>query len=231
MKRITGLIVMITAALVAIAGAALALPSDSTSDDTLLVFGYDEANHVLVAGQSPTDGPYDCTAPDGPLTVTYGSVIDDLIPVDMLANEDLSPVEFGNRSPEDVGPDYEPADTPAPYAGADGTCGLNGITVAGPNGQINHGQFMKAFHQLMAMKGHGCLNRIIAQSDLGKGDTQKLRTGDVDPAFEQSDEGIISLSAATTACSHGKDKPEDHPSNAKPDKPGKDKKPNRGRDK
>jgi hypothetical protein len=220
---------VIAATTLVVAGVASAGAS-SDDDDTLLTFGYDEVNHILIANVSGTDTPYDCSLA-ATYTTQYGEATGAAVPIDMLLDEGLHPVEFGNRPVELVGDDYEPADEPIVYSGADGACGLNGVIVAGPNGQINHGQVMKAFHSLIDMKGHGCINRIIAQSDLGKGD-QQLKTSDVDPLFEISDEGIVEFTSETTDCVHGKDKGDDHPSNKgldrKPKKEKQNKKPSRG---
>lgn len=55
---------------------------------------------------------------------------------------------------------------------ADPECELTGGEVAGPNGQVNHGMFMKLFNSLFEGTGRGCVVRHLAQSDLGKGDQQ-----------------------------------------------------------
>ena len=67
-------------------------------------------------------------------------------------------------------------------------CSMNGVQVTGPNGQINHGMFMKAFNSVFEGKGRGCLNRHLAKLDFGKGD-QKVKVPDVDPAFEPAETG------------------------------------------
>lgn len=217
----------VAALLLAIASVAIAAPATETDDDTLVTFGYDEVNHVLIANVSGADTPYDCTL-DATYKTAYGEVVDALVPVDMLLGENLDPVEFGNRPADLVGDDFEPAPEPTTYSGSEGDCGLTGVVVAGPNGQINHGQVMKAFRSLIDMKGHGCINRIIAQSDLGKGD-QQLKTSDVDPSFEISEEGTVTFLTEATRCGHGRDKGDDHPSNNASDKkPKRDKNPNRG---
>ncbi|MCP4248320.1 MAG: hypothetical protein GY778_14835, partial [bacterium] len=59
------------------------------------------------------------------------------------------------------------------------------------------------------------LNRMIAQSDLGKGD-QQIRTSDVDEAFEVGESGSVEFEMFTADCDHGKqEKAEDHPSKDK----------------
>ena len=46
------------------------------------------------------------------------------------------------------------------------------VSVAGPNGQINHGQIVRQIHDLVDRSQVGCVTRAVAQSDLGKGDQQ-----------------------------------------------------------
>lgn len=88
-------------------------------------------------------------------------------------------------------------------------CELHGVEVTGPNGQINHGMFMRAFNLIYGSvfdgKGRGCLVRHLAQSDLGKGD-QQIRVPDADPDFESvlaGDTALIEFSTALTRCQHG----------------------------
>lgn len=199
-------VLLVIGTLIASAGTAGARLSD---DDTLLNFGYDGENRIFVVDTSETDSPWDCTLENGELELGYGDAEDDNIPVDTLEEDDGTTVEFENRPAEDVGDDFEPADEPAPYTGADGECGLWGAHF---DRQVNHGQFLKIFHELIDLKGHGCLNRIIAHSDLGKGDTQ-VKTGDLEEGFEVGDEGTVEFSTATARCVHGRsEKGEDHPS-------------------
>jgi hypothetical protein len=62
---------------------------------------------------------------------------------------------------------------------------------------------MKLFHHLVDMQGMGCLNRIIAQSDLGKGD-QQLRTADVDAAFAPDSTGQVDFTTVAADCNRDK---------------------------
>jgi hypothetical protein len=86
----------------------------------------------------------------------------------------ISTKEFDARPLEDL-PELVPVATAAtvPYTGTSGECGVSGVIVAGPNGQINHGQFMKAakslFNSLYDIKGQGCIVRHLAKSSIGKG--------------------------------------------------------------
>lgn len=98
---------------------------------------------------------------------------------------------------------------PIPYDGAvDAPCSVSGAVVGGPQGQINHGQFMRLFNHLVDMRGRGCLNRWLARSDLGKGD-QEFAASDVGPAFEPGRTGTISFMSLAATCDRGnKDKTE-----------------------
>jgi hypothetical protein len=211
-RRRVWVVLLVAFGLLAGAGIASAADGDP-DDDTQLNFAYDQDNHIFMVNTSATDSPYDCRlgAEEGQtrvLDVQYGDVSDRWVPVDMLL-EGAAPVVFPNRDAADVGSDFDPADEPVQYSGPEGECAVSGGQVGGPNGQINHGQFMKLFHEMVDMKGHGCLNRIIAQSDLGK-DDQQLRTSDVEDGFTPQSEGTVEFTTETADCEHGKkDKGED----------------------
>ncbi len=116
--------------------------------DTLFNFGYDLVNRLFLWNLSALDGIFDCTLENGPLTATYGETSDaGVVLVDTLVG-DAGVVQFPNRPADQVADDLEPADSPVAYAGADGECGLSGGEVSGPNGQVNHGMFMKLFNSL-----------------------------------------------------------------------------------
>jgi len=176
--------------------------------DTLFNFGYDLINRILLWNLSALDGLYDCTLENGQLTATYGEASDQgVIPVDNLEDE-AGVTSFPNRPQEEVAEDLEAADAPIAYSGGDGECGLSGGEVTGPNGQVNHGMFMKLFNSLYEGKGRGCVVRHLAQSDLGKGDQQvKASEGpDIEPVTA-GDTGTIDFATAEAACEHGeKDK-------------------------
>ena len=213
--RRSSIVLLIAVGLVAGAGIASAAegdPAEEPSVDALLNFGYDEDNHIFLVNTSATDSTYDCTLENGTLTAEYGATVDGRIPVDMLLHEDKAAVEFANRPEGEVGSDFTPADTPVAYTGADGDCGISGALVGGPNGQINHGQFMRLFHQLVDGRGMGCLNRVIAQSDLGKGD-QQVQTSDVDvdATFAPETTGQVDFTTVAADCNRDKkDKGENH---------------------
>jgi len=224
-------VLLVAAVLAAVAGLASAAEGDP-EEDTLVNFGYDEENHLFLFNTSPTNSAYDCTLENGALATQYGPSVDGgPIPVEKLEVElEIEPGTFEaftflNRPQDEVDTDeFTVATETATYEGAGGVCGLSGAIVGGPNGQINHGQFMKLFHQLVDKQGMGCLNRMIAHSDLGKGD-QQVRTSDVDSSFELGQGGTVEFTTAAADCEHGKkDKGEDHPGQAdksnKNDSPG-----------
>ena len=209
--RRSSIVLLIAFGLIAVAGIASAVeadPAEEPSEDTLFNFGYDEANHILLVGTSATDSTYDCTLENEKVTLTaqYVATEDGGIRVDMLLAEDQE-VLFANRT--EVGSDITSVTDPAPYA-AGGDCGVSAGVVGGPNGQINHGQFMKLIHQLVDGRGMGCLNRVIAQSDLGKGD-QQLQTSDVDATLAPATSGQVDFTTVAADCNRDKkDKGENH---------------------
>jgi hypothetical protein len=98
---------------------------------------------------------------------------------------------------------------PVDAVGAD--CGVSAVSV-GANGHINHGTFMKLFNELVDMPGRGCLNRWLAQSQLGKNEQHVRNTDFVVVKIAVGDDGDIDFETAIASCDRGKkDKPEDHP--------------------
>jgi hypothetical protein len=96
--------------------------------------------------------------------------------------------------------------------------------VAGPNGQVNHGQFMKAAKSLLVGKGNGCVIRYLAQSDIGRTDDTRVRVADVgDPIVIE--DGEVTFSEAFQAdCERGKKKGNGEAESTRggrPDSPGK----------
>lgn len=172
------IVLLAIAGLLAVSGIAAAA-TEEDEDDTIFNFGYDEEWGVLLWNLTPNDGLYDCTLANGALTTTYGLSGDGLVYVDGLTNGSDA-VSFPQRPQEDLAEGLVEAEGPVDYTGADGECGVSGGAVAGPAGQINHGMFMRLFNSMFAGRGRGCVNRYLAQSDLGKGD-QQVRVPDVDP--------------------------------------------------
>ena len=193
--------------------------------DTVFNYGYDPINHVFVWNTSDLDGLYDCTLENGELTATYGEGVDGVIPVtNLLEGTDI--YEFEARTVDEISDEFSgPATGPVLYESAGDECGLSGAVVAGPNGQVNHGQFMKLFNGLYEGNGRGCLNRYLAKSTLGK-DDQKINVSDVEE-IAMTDTGVINFETALSDCEHGKkDKGESNEAasankSGRPDSPGK----------
>lgn len=216
----TWTIVLATLALVTAAGMAAADAKVVEHDErnSVFNFGYDRDNRVFLANYSADDSPFDCTLQNGPLLAGYGEALDGEVPVDTLESSPGESVEFSNRPAVEVGPDFTPAEGPVLYTGADGECGLIGHRIGGPNGQINHGQFMRLFNQLVDIPGRGCVNRFLARSHLGKGDDQ-VRTSDADEEFESGTSGSIDFATALADCTRG-DRSRGNEKPGKPDKAG-----------
>jgi hypothetical protein len=180
--------------------------------DTLFNFGYDAQARLFLFNTQATDSsPFDCTLQKGTLIATYGDPDGDgVIPVDDLTDEDGT-ISFGPTEFELA--DVEAAtEKPIEYLGAQKECGISAYAL-GDQARINHGQFMKLFNELIDMRGRGCLNRWLGQSNLGKED---LETG-------------ITFTTALATCEHGKkDKGEDHPGLGQANKDKSDDHPGRG---
>ena len=172
--------------------------SDDGPEDTVFNFGYDEGLHLFVWNTTPTEGQYDCSLENGPLHLTYGAANGE-ITVDELADdaEGEQVVTFPDRHDED-------GDASLDY-GPDSECALNAAGVAGPNGQINHGMFMKLFNSVYEGTGRGCVVRHLAQSDLGKGD-QQIQVSEVDTDFVsvmEGDTGVVDFETVLADCERG----------------------------
>ncbi len=228
LRRI-GLVVIALICLSAVSSLAFADdPAESGGEepgDTVFNFGYDPINHVFTWSTSDLGDLHDCTLKTGVLTATYGTPSDDgTIAVDMLKDGD-GVVMFRDRAAEDLPEDVTPAGAPIAYAGSEGECGLSRAVVDGPNGQVNHGQFMKLFNSLHDGTGRGCLNRHLAKSALGK-DDQQIKVSDVEETA-MTDTGMISFETKLDDCQHGNsDKGEGHrvtssEKSERPDSPGK----------
>jgi hypothetical protein len=103
-----------------------------------------------------------------------------------------------NLSALDGSLDCPLVEEPPGVESSDTECGTSGLEVSGPNGQVNHGMFMKLFNSLWQGLGRGCVVRHLAQSDLGKGD-QQVKPGDTtDTVLEEP--GVIDLTTVETRC-------------------------------
>ena len=216
----TLVILLVLIGLLGISSVALAGHEDGHAEDTKFSFGYDNANHLLALNSGPNYEPYDCKFQNGTLTATYGAeTADGVIPVDELdltggtADDGTSTKEFDARLEEDL-PEGEFVATPATIAyGTPDLCVVSGVIVAGPNGQINHGQFMKAakslFNSLYDIKGQGCIVRHLAKSSIGKGnDPSHLTVSEAETlGFEFGGAGTfgdIDFTTVEADCDRGK---------------------------
>jgi hypothetical protein len=214
--------------LLATSGIALAGHEDTHAEDTQFSFGYDDVNHILSLNIGPNWDPYVCDFENEmqPLNVEYGDPDTD---TGIIAITDLLDGATTKRFIARTDGLLEDAEVatpdPAPYSSGDeGVCGLTGVVVAGPNGQINHGQFMKAAKSLFSGKGNGCVVRYLAQSDIGRTDATRVRVFDVDPLFEVGKSGEVSFSTFEADCERGKktaDADGESTSGGRPESPGK----------
>ena len=163
----TLVILLVLIGLLGVSSVALAEHDDTHPEDTLFSFGYDVDNHFLAINIGPNDTLYKCIFENGTLQATYGNEVGGVIQVNQL--EEGTPKEFDPRAQVELADGLTEALTAAQYTGATGECGVTGVVVAGPNGQINHGQIMKAAKSLFDIKGHGCIVRHLAKSNIAKG--------------------------------------------------------------
>jgi hypothetical protein len=177
MRLKTGLVGLLVGVSTVVGGVALA-----AATDTLLVEGFDPENKALVFGVSEIDeDSYDCAVEGtGFAYVTDGAGL-----VTSLAKDSLAA-------------SLKLAGVDVPYGQTDGVCDLTVVDVIGPAGQVNHGQVVSSFVHAIKEQlreagtrgGVGCLVRVVAQSEYGKGDQQQgptvidetavLTTGEVD---------------------------------------------------
>jgi hypothetical protein len=214
-----------------VSSAALAAPSA----DTLLVAGYDSDQMAVLYGVSGIDQAGDEATLDCTL------VGDFVYELDAEADEDATEVAVtglktkGADDEDDGDVEFFDEDVDTPVAGEGvlyGTptegetvgaeeCALTSVTIE-PNGagEINHGKVVSTFAHLL-QGGNGCLIRLFAQSDFGKGDYDEVDA----ESFE------VTLQSFETACVKGKDKKADDDSSSVDDGHGKDKAPGLQKDK
>ncbi len=190
------------------AGIASASSDGTDSTDTRFTYGFDPQAQLLLTGiQDIESATLDCSL-TGSLTPTYGDANEDGVVSVVELKGGGTEVTFGPSDPSDGA---ELAGEPIGYTAAIDECGISGIPV-GTNGNINHGQIMKAFNAHIAMQGRGCLNRWLAGSTLGK-DEQQVK-GQDDAQTIVGEDLTIDFTTVLASCQHGKkDKGEDHPSN------------------
>jgi hypothetical protein len=115
----------------------------------------------------------------------------------------ISSVDEPCTLPTGDGAEPEPETEPEPEIGPE--CELTSGEVAGPNGQVNHGMFIKLFNSLYDGNARGCVIRHLAQSDLGQGD-QQVKVGDeVDETEDTDDTAPIDFTTVEADCEKGGD--------------------------
>ncbi len=209
LKRSSVLLIVVMG-LLATSGIALAGHDDSHAEDTQFSFGYDKENHILSLNLGPNwDPSYVCDYKGEALNVTYGPANDDGVISIVTLKDGGGDKTFALRDVGDLrDPTAHAGGGSTPYApGDDGVCGLRGVVVAGPNGQVNHGQFMKAAKSLLSDNGNGCVIRYLAQSEIGRTEATRLAVPDVLESFTPGPTGTVTFSEAFQAdCERGKKK-------------------------
>lgn len=191
--------------LVGVSSVALAGHLDDQKEDTEFSFAYDVDDHFLAINIGDNDTSWVCNFGTEELTGTYGLPdADEVILIETLKDGDGKDYEFEARTADKLGHDYPQETGTKPYE-SDGPCIVNGIVVAGPNGQVNHGQALKAAKSLLDMRGHGCVVRYLAQSNIGK-DEGQVKTSEVDGwEFDAGDDGAkLTFEYHQADCYHGK---------------------------
>lgn len=215
MKRLSRMAVIVLAALGLAALSGIALAADD-GDDTVFNYGYDEGSQFFMWNVTSLDYEPDYDALDETLG-EGGTVAEDgldalLEACGLAAPEGSEPLEYGYTFDGETielfaltEGSFDPeVDEPVDV----GECGeLTGGYVTGPQGQVNHGMFLKLFNSVYDGPNRGCLVRHIAQSDLGKGD-QKI---EADPDFEGDEtvqpieDGSVTFTTAVTDCLRGRE--------------------------
>ncbi len=192
--------VLTAIAMFALSGLALA----AEGDNTVVNFGYDQNSQFFMWNVTSLDHePYDEGSEEG-----AESDLDALLEACGLENtEEATSYGFTFDGEtirlfelDDEG-NFDPEGEPVEL----GDCGtLTGGFVTGPAGQVNHGMFMKLFNSMYDGPNRGCLVRLIARSDLGKGD-HKVKPGvdDGDGSDEPTltvEDGNMTFTTLTTEC-------------------------------
>ena len=215
MKRLsrTAVIVLAALGLTALSGIALA----AGGDDTVFNYGYDEGSQFFMWNVTSLEYDPDYEALDETLGDEDPEATDDLEALleacGLAAPEGAEAIEYGYTFDGETVELFALTDgffnpeTDEPFEV--GECGeVTGGYVTGPQGQVNHGMFLKLFNSMYDGPKRGCLVRHIAQSDLGKGDQQV----EADPDFEADEtvqtieDGSVIFTTAITDCLHGPDR-------------------------
>ena len=214
MKRLSRTAVIVLSAIGLFALSGIALAANESQEDTVFNYGYDEDSQFFAWNVTSLEYDPDYEA----LEETVGEeepASDEELAVlleacGLAAPEGEEPIEYGYTFDGETiqlfaltDGSFDPeADVPL----ESGECGeITGGYVTGPEGQVNHGMFLKLFNSLYEGPNRGCLVRHIAQSDLGKGDQQV----EADPAFEAGDtvelieDGTIDFTTVAADCVRG----------------------------
>ncbi len=170
-----GIVLVALIGLLATSGLAYAAPTEGDPpEDTSFSYAYDADGHILLWSISSLDGDVSSLEGDGVCNLDG-----EALSVAYVAVDGVITVEN------------------------DGDCALSGADVSGPQGQINHGMFMKLFNSLYDEGyGRGCLNRSLAQSGLGS--EEQIKVSDAEPELVSVVEGAeVEFTTTLADCEHG----------------------------
>jgi hypothetical protein len=196
-RRMTTMIAGLAA--LALAIPAVASPS-ADSGNTLIEHGYDAEKMevlftVLDAEEAEEAGDYECALPeadpatDGDGTTPTDEELSNAVPVSSDGVVDDDGEAEKDDTDEGAKQDADGADD------SSFECVLTAVDATGPNGQVNHGQVVSSVvHALkdMGYRGIGCIVRVFAKSDYGKGDHQvKPAQDDSEHDDSKADDSVI----------------------------------------
>lgn len=199
--------------LLAVSGVALA----ASDDDTVFNYGYDQDSQFFMWNVTSLDYSPNADALEEGLEdeeSTADTEFEALLEACGLGTGvGGDPAEYGytfdGNSIQVYGPtegEFDPSDDPIESVSAD--CGeFDGGFVTGPEGQVNHGMFLKLFNEMYEGENRGCLVRHIARSDLGK-DGQQV---EADPDFEADEtveDGTVAFITTGADCVRGPERGE-----------------------
>ena len=212
LSRLHGFVATVVIAVLALSGVALAQDGDPAPDegadeteDTGFNFAYDEIFQLFVFNLwDNANGPWDCALNSAGAELTYG--VDGEGDESSVVVSELT-IDGEAATFESTDDEADPPAEPLEY-GIDNECTLKGVSVAGPNGQINHGMFMKLFNSTWdGGPGRGCVNRFLARSDLGKGDQQVTVSEAAEAEFTpvaDGDTGEVGFTSVLADCKREK---------------------------
>ncbi len=193
--RDKAVIALAVAGLFAGSGIAMADSHQEEKYDTVFNYGYDAGNQFLIWNVSSLDYQPNDEALLGALYPDFESLREAC---------SLTPDVVGGYSVDAEGGITLNliADLPP---GCESLTG--GGFVTGPNGQVNHGMFMKLFNSLYDGPRKGCLVRHLAHTDLGKTEDTKVQAI---PGYEAPEDpvtitdGVIAFTTEAADCIKGK---------------------------